>query len=419
MTSLELISNLDSLPPDLKFQVLDDIAGHMSQSARAAAQLKLLRWYESGREQGKRTDLDATNTCTSDDAQVKPRRPTSVEKVGKHYGEGHETVRCRLLVLESARKDPGRYGKYLRQMDEENSPFAAARAIKSIERAEKARHEKLPEPPIPVVRHGDLWLLDRHRLVCGNATQADDVGRLLDGAKPLLMVTDPPYGVGYDSRWRRFKAGNKNSNKMGTIVNDDRADWSAAWKLFPGDVAYVWYADIHDGIVQAGLKNAGLETRQMIVWKKPRPVLGWGNYQSQKETCWYSVRKGRPAPWYGGRSQSDVWEIDNREDAGHGHPTQKPVDCMLRPIENNSIEGDEVYDPFVGCGTTIVAAERSGRCCYAMDIDPMHCTRAIQRWQNETGQQAVLLSTGQTFDGVSRDRAMTAITDSEGTDNAA
>jgi len=144
------------------------------------------------------------------------------------------------------------------------------------------------------------------------------------------MVTDPPYGVNYEPSWRK-KIGNQNANRMGPVLNDNRPDWSNAWKLFPGDVGYVWFADRHAAVVQTSLENQGLFVRNQIVWVKTRPVISRGHYGPQAEFCYYAVRKGETAHWEGPKSQSTVWKIDNREDRGHGHSTQKPVECMLRP----------------------------------------------------------------------------------------
>jgi DNA modification methylase len=217
------------------------------------------------------------------------------------------------------------------------------------------------------------------------------------------MVTDPPYGHGYEPSWRK-KIGNNNSGKMGLVSNDDRHDWSDAWALFGGDVAYVWFSGCHAASVQLSLEKNQLMVRNLLVWDKTRPVISRGHYCWQAETCFYAVRDGKVAHWNARGSQSNIWKIDNREDRGHGHSTQKPVECMLRPIEHNSKEGDLVYDPFVGSGTTIIAAEMSGRRCYAMDIDPNYCAIAIERWQNLTGQQATLATTAKSYTDVMRDR---------------
>lgn len=247
--------------------------------------------------------------------------------------------------------------------------------------------DDVPEPPAePVSQLGDVWLLGRHRLVCGDATSEVDVSLCLGGVKPHLMVTDPPYGVDYDPTWRRERGVNRNAGKMGLVANDDRADWRDAWTLFPGAVAYVWCASMCNDAVIASLEACGLERRTQIIWAKDRFALGRGHYHWQHEPCWYVV-KGE-AHWQGDRSQSTIWSIAARDDSGHGHGTQKPVECMRRPIENNSSPGQAVYDPFVGSGTTIIAAEMTGRACHAIEISPQYVDVAIQRWQNFTGQQA-------------------------------
>ena len=149
-----------------------------------------------------------------------------------------------------------------------------------------------------VTRAGDLWFLGAHRLICGDATDAETVNRLLDGVVPNLMVTDPPYGVNYDPAWRARAGLNKNTGKLGKVTNDDRADWRDAWILFKGDVAYVWSAP---GPFQVrsfeGFVAAGFEVRQQIIWAKERFALGRGHYHYQHEPCWYAVRGQRALVW--------------------------------------------------------------------------------------------------------------------------
>jgi DNA modification methylase len=253
-----------------------------------------------------------------------------------------------------------------------------------------------PAPPAePVTRPGDLWLLGPHRLLCGDATSAADVARLLDGATPHLMATDPPYGVDYDPAWRN-EAGVSATLRTGRVANDDRADWRAAWALFPGEVAYVWHAGVHARTVIEGLEAAGFVVRSQIVWAKPRFVLGRGDYHWQHEPCLYAVRKGGTGHWQGARDQATLWPISTAgdEDAATVHGTQKPVECMRRPILNNSAPGDLVYDPFLGSGTTLVAAEATGRVCLAMDVEPRYVDVAVQRWQWMTGRHAALAGGG-------------------------
>ncbi|MBW6401986.1 ParB N-terminal domain-containing protein [Roseomonas sp. HJA6] len=249
-----------------------------------------------------------------------------------------------------------------------------------------------PEPPAaPVSRRGDLWLLGPHRLLCGDSTSAADVAQLLDGARPHLMVTDPPYGVNYDPEWRN-EAGVSATMRTGKVANDDRADWRAAWALFPGDVAYVWHAGVHARTVIESLEAAGFAVRSQIVWAKSRFVLGRGDYHWQHEPCLYAVRKGATGHWQGARDQATLWPITTGgdEDASTVHGAQKPVECMRRPMVNNSAVGDAIYEPFSGSGSTIVAAETTGRRCYAMELDPRYVDVTIQRWQSLTGVAALL-----------------------------
>ena len=180
-----------------------------------------------------------------------------------------------------------------------------------------------PEAPAdPVSRLGDVWILGAHRLVCGDATSAADVARALNGVAPTLMVSDPPYGVDYDPSWRARAGVNLNPGKLGKVDNDDQADWSAAWALFPGDVAYVWHAGKFAATVQASLESCEFEVRSQIIWAKDRFALSRGDYHWQHEPCWYAVRRNARGGWSGDRSQSTLWTIPSREDQGFGpwHP---------------------------------------------------------------------------------------------------
>jgi DNA modification methylase len=265
-----------------------------------------------------------------------------------------------------------------------------------------ADEDQVPEPPAdPITRPGDLWLLGDHRLLCGDATVATDVDRLLAGAALHLMVTDPPYGVSYDPGWRN-EAGVSATARTGKVANDDRADWREAWSLFPGDVAYVWHAGVHARVVAESLEVCGFRIRSQIVWAKPRFALGRGDYHWQHEPCWYAVREGATGHWQGARDQSTVWSIGTgEEDEATIHGTQKPVECMRRPILNNSAKGDSIYEPFCGSGTTLIAAETTGRVCLGIEIDPRYCDVIVGRWQNFTGKTALLEGDGRAFDELS------------------
>jgi DNA modification methylase len=258
--------------------------------------------------------------------------------------------------------------------------------------------DEVPAPPTEAVtRPGDLWLLGPHRLLCGDATVATDVGRLLDGARPHLMVTDPPYGVEYDPNWR-VESGVSSTARPGKVNNDDRADWRDAWSLFPGEVAYVWHSGIHARTVAESLDACGFLIRAQIVWAKPRLVLSRGDYHWQHEPCFYAVRKGATGHWQGARDQTTLWAIaigENDEATDHG--TQKPVECMRRPIVNNSARGDLVYEPFAGSGSTLIAAESVGRVCLAVEIDPRYCDVVIERWQRHAGGAATRADDGRIY----------------------
>ena len=247
--------------------------------------------------------------------------------------------------------------------------------------------DAVPEKPAdPITKPGDLWLLGKHRLLCGDSTSATDVARLLDGAIPSLMVTDPPYGVEYDPEWRMDAGLTGNTSRMGKVMNDDRADWTEAWKLFPGDVAYVYHAGVFASTVQQSLERAGFAIRAQIIWAKDRLALSRGDYHWQHEPCWYAVREGGKGHRTDDRTQTTLWSIPARDDAGHGHGTQKPVECMERPVRNHL--ADLVYEPFAGSGTTVIACERTGRTCMAMELDPGYCDVVVRRWEEFTGRKA-------------------------------
>lgn len=274
----------------------------------------------------------------------------------------------------------------------------------------KTNPDDVPEKPeVPVSIEGDIWILGSHRIICGDSTNPDDVERLLDGVRPHLMVTDPPYGVEYDASWRADvmpEKNNKDGNSEGKVSNDDSADWSKSYELFPGDVAYVWHAGTHENVFAQSLIGCGFELRSHIVWVKNQFVIGRGNYHIQHEPCFYAVRsrKGATAHWKGDRKQTTVWNIDKPLKSETGHSTQKPIDCMRRPIENNSSVGDAVYEPFSGSGTTIIAAEQTGRHCYAIEIVPDYVDIAVKRWEEFTGDNALHEKTGRTFEEMKRDR---------------
>lgn len=259
---------------------------------------------------------------------------------------------------------------------------------------------------------GDTWLLGRHRLRCGDSTSADDVAALLGGVEPHLMVTDPPYGVNYDPNWRNDaeQAGkastdwSRRGRATGKVANDDRADWREAWALFPGDVAYVWHGALHAGTVAESLIASGFDIRAQIVWAKNHIAISRGHYHWQHEPCWYAVKSSGNGHWSGDRKQSTLWQIDKPRKSETGHGTQKPVECMARPMRNNSSPGQAVYEPFSGSGTSIIAGEMEARSIFAMEIDQRYVDVAVKRWQEFTGQKATLESDGRLFDEIADER---------------
>jgi DNA modification methylase len=254
-----------------------------------------------------------------------------------------------------------------------------------------------------VSRAGDIWCMGAHRVACGDCTDPEVVKAVLAGNHPQLMVTDPPYGVEYDPGWRQQRG--LSSSVRGTkIRNDDCADWSAAWALFPGNIAYVWHAALRSTTVAQSLTTEGFTIRAQIIWAKERLVIGRGDYQWQHEPCWYAVRK--KGHWTGDRKQTTLWSIPTGgQDADTEHATQKPVECMRRPIVNNSDRGQAIYEPFLGSGTTLIAAETEGRVCLAIELEPLYADVAVRRWEAFTGKRAVLESNGRAFEEVAAERS--------------
>ena len=254
--------------------------------------------------------------------------------------------------------------------------------------------DEVPEPPVnPITKPGDLWILGEHRLLCGDSTNPSDVARLLNGTKPFLMITDPPYGVEYDANWRndalRSDGTPSDGRATGKVLNDERFDWTDAYKLSPAHVAYVWHAGMFSADIVVNLRDAGFKIRSQVIWKKSNFAIGRGHYHWHHEPCWYAVRDGGSSKWCGDRTQSTIWEIAKPSKSETGHSTQKPVECMARPIRNHGGNADDVHDPFSGSGTTIIACEKLQRRCFAMELNPAYVDVAVQRWEALTGKKAI------------------------------
>jgi DNA modification methylase len=258
-----------------------------------------------------------------------------------------------------------------------------------------------------VTEPGELWHCGPHRVLCGDSTNAEDVARVLADSQPLVMITDIPYGVSYDPEWRE-EAGLGKQVQVGKVANDDRVDWTVAYVLFPGDVAYVFHAGLHAAEVATHLNSAGFEIRSQIIWAKQHFALSRGMYHWQHEPAYFAVRKGRGSHWRGSRTQSTLWSVaslnpfggKNREETPTGHGTQKPLELMRRPMLNHTEPGELVYDPFLGSGTTLIAAEMNNRICHGLEIERKYVDLIVRRWQELTGRPATLEGDGRSFDDV-------------------
>jgi DNA modification methylase len=227
---------------------------------------------------------------------------------------------------------------------------------------------------------GDLFEIGEHRLLCGSSTESDAVNKLLNGKEPYLMITDPPYGVVYDANWRNERTredGTKiGASALGKVQNDDNADWTEAWALTPAKVAYVYHASFFSGTVQKSLQDCDFVIRSQIIWVKSNFTISRSDYHWKHEPCWYAVKKGNKGNWASDRKQTTVWEIAKPQKNETGHSTQKPIECMAKAIANH--DGD-VHDPFLGSGTTMVAAHQLKRKCYGMELDPKYCQVIVDR----------------------------------------
>ena len=288
---------------------------------------------------------------------------------------------------------------------------------------ERADHAP-PLPEIATTVPGDLWLCGEHRVLCGDATSVEAVARLLGERKPRLMVTDPPYGIELDSEWRDRAGINKHGpaepsymkrrtegHTETTISGDTRADWSEAFELAPSlEVAYVWHASKFTREVLDGLLRIGFLHHQQIIWNKGRAVLTRTPYWFAHEPAWF-VRK-KNAPWYGKAGEnSTIWESPSpkfimgaSDEPRFDHPTQKPVELMRRPILNHLRRGELVYDPFLGSGTTLAAAELTERVCFGLELDPKFCDVIVKRWEQLSGKEATLDGDGRTFEQIKAER---------------
>ena len=279
--------------------------------------------------------------------------------------------------------------------------------------------DAVPEAPeTPVTVEGDVWVLGRHRLMCGDSTSIDAVEKLMDGRKADMVLTDPPYGVSFvgvkGSMYSGGKKAGKNSAEM--IKADDlRGDDLA--QLFldsiscacvvskDGAAMYIFFAINRSAETLAGLSGIGLEVRNWLIWDKGNVgfhAMG-AQYKPNYEAFLYCHKTGKSPAWYGGQKEQTIWRHPVEREGLH--PTMKPVSLLQRALQNNSKQGDEVLDLFGGSGSTLIACEKTGRDCRMMELDPKYCDVIIKRWQDFTGEQATLEGTEQTFADLEAERA--------------
>jgi len=281
------------------------------------------------------------------------------------------------------------------------------------------------EPPAtPTSRPGDLWLLDQHRLLCGDSTKADDVARVLEGDRAQLISTDPPYCVEYTGNDRPVHNGRTSGKDWSHVYREiDIADlgtfldavFRATLPRVADDAAiYVWHAHVQQPVIAATFEKHGLLLHQVLIWVKPVATFGHGYYRWRHEPCAFGWKRGhKPAHGYG--QMETVWECDwegKQRVVGNEHPTQKPTRLFEIPMEQHTVKGAVVLEPFSGSGSQLIAAEKLGRRCRAIELSPAFVDVALRRWQAATGKAATLERTGATFAEVAEERKVTAAAES-------
>jgi DNA modification methylase len=265
--------------------------------------------------------------------------------------------------------------------------------------------DAVPEvPAVPVTVEGDVWLLGRHRLMCGDSTSIDAVERLCEGQLVDMWLTDPPYNVAYEGGTKEkltIKNDSMGDDQFRQFLRDAYVAADAVMKA--GAVFYIWHADLEGYNFRGAAKDAGWTVRQCLIWKKSSLVLGRQDYQWIHEPCLYGWKDGAAHLWAADRKQTTILQFDKPSRNGE-HPTMKPVELFEYQVLNNTKGSDLVLDSFAGSGTTAIACEKHGRNARLMELDPKYSDVIIKRWQDFTGQQATLEATGQTYDELKAER---------------
>jgi DNA modification methylase len=261
---------------------------------------------------------------------------------------------------------------------------------------------EVPEQPVTV--EGDVWLLGRHRLMCGDSTSIQHLERLCDGQLVDMWLTDPPYNVAYEGGTKE-KLTIKNDSMSNDAFRQFLCDaYSAADAVMKkGAVFYIWHADSEGYNFRGAAADIGWPIRQCLIWKKSSLVMGRQDYHWMHEPCLYGWKEGASHLWASDRKQTTILEFAKPSRNGE-HPTMKPVELFEYQMLNNTKGSDLVLDSFAGSGTTVIACEKHERCARLMELDPKYCDVIIKRWQDFTGQQATLEATGQTYDELKAER---------------
>lgn len=257
-------------------------------------------------------------------------------------------------------------------------------------------YSEAPEYPVSVV--GDIWLLGRHRVMCGDSTHIDNVDRLIAGQLADMVFTDPPYNVdyeGYTKEKLKIARDNMSDDQFYAFLLDVFASHLAAIKK--GASMYVCHGSVYQREFQNALEANGFLIRNQIIWAKNHFAWGYGRYKFKHEPIFYCYQKDQNDSWYGDKAQSTLWQID-KPIANRLHPTMKPVALIEIALKNSSKAGDIVLDLFGGSGSTLIACEKTGRNARLMELDPKYCDVIVKRWQEFTGQKATLQDESLTFD---------------------
>lgn len=255
-----------------------------------------------------------------------------------------------------------------------------------------------PEPPVePVTRLGDVWVCGQHRVMCGSSLEMTAMERLCGEQRVDMLLTDPPYNVAYTGKTKdalTIQNDSMGDEAFRTFLRD--AFVTADAMLKPGAVFYVWHADTEGYNFRGACRDAGWQVRQCLIWQKNSMVMGRQDYHWQHEPCLYGWKDGAGHLWASDRKQTTLLKFD-RPSRSENHPTMKPVALFEYQLLNNTKGGDIVLDSFGGSGTTLIAAEKNGRIARIMELDPKYVDVIVKRWEDFTGQKAVLESTGEPF----------------------